>query len=943
MSAASPLPGDTAPSSDDWKAIFALLDAALELRADETEAWLASLAPEQARHADAVRALLDSRAAIETADFLRKPADARLDTPGDSAGARPAAESPGAFSGKLVGPYRLVREIGQGGSASVWLAARADGLLERTVALKLPHLSWSGPAFAERLARERSILASLTHPNIARLYDAGVDAHGRPWLALEYVDGQPIDSHARSRGLATRPRVELLLQAARGVGHAHSQLVVHRDLKPSNILVDAHGRVHLVDFGIARLVELPSAGPSSASTLTVTAGRALTPDYASPEQIRGEVIGTASDVYSLGVVAYELLAGRRPYRLDPRLGTTGLADEIGRVDVATPSSAVVGNPDLRRSLGGDLDAIVLRALAKAPAARYPTIDAFADDLQRHLDGAPVVARPPSTRYVLGRWMRRHRVETGIAVALLLAVLGGAYATALVAVAVGAGALVALWQRNRALREADRARAAMERAEQVKAFIASIFTQAVPRAGKGGPVAAAELLQAAALRVETDLAGQPQVAAELGALIGASLNELGEMRAGLDWLPKAAALCSRELGPTHRLTLQTRHRWIEAANTIGELDASEPLLQPLLDDLRVVRPAEPQLLVRTLQSQAFVHTKRGREVEAMAALREAVEVATRELGEASSDALSARSSLSNTCIHFGRAAEALEAVEPALAPVFLTYGGQRPHPMLSMVERCHADALILNQRPREAAAILAQVLADQRALDAVETTRVRVMLSTVGKAALARGRFAEAEAVYAEADAMHRRLTGGRNDEGASLAAWRALVAVQRGDGEAALAHLQRCDALMAGRGEALSTRASRDATEALALATVGRSADALALLDAMAADGGRGVGAVAVRATRARAVVLRTTARLDEARRVAETCLADVDTDPLAPALDLGFVALEARCACAALGDAASAESHAARAAAIWERGQVDAPELRALLSNRSDASPNPT
>ena len=580
-------------SRGDWQEVFTLLDTALELDPAARAAWLADLdglGPEQARLSPLLHHLLAAHAEIATGEFLRAPPTFVFGPP--MAGAGLAAQA-------LVGPYRLLREIGQGGMASVWLAERADGLLDRRIALKLPHPGWGDAPrltplapFTDRMARERNILASLTHPHIARLYDAGLTEEGRPYLALEYVDGEPIDAYAAAHGLGLRARIELVVQVARAVAHAHARLVVHRDLKPSNILVDAAGQAHLLDFGIAVLVDaqigdvLPAAtpvpalatalatalAPDPAAPLTQSAGRALTPDYASPEQIRGDAIGTASDVYSLGVVLFELLAGARPYRLERGLGAAALADASERIEVPAPST-VATDAGRRRQLEGDLDAILARALAKASGERYRTMDALADDLERHLRGEPVQARPHSHWYQAERWVRRHKIETAIALALPVAALGGAYAQVLVLLALAAGATVALWQRNRALAQAERARVALERAEQVKGFIASIFTHAVPHAGRGGAVTAAELLAAAALRVEADLAGQPEVAAELGLLIGASFNELGEMRAGLEWLGKVVEHCTRALGATHRFSLQSRWRLAEAANSLGELALS----------------------------------------------------------------------------------------------------------------------------------------------------------------------------------------------------------------------------------------------------------------------------------------------------------------------------------------------------------------------------------
>ena len=314
------------PFEAHWPAISALLDEALNLPVPERALWLEGLVGEQAAHREALRALLAHQAEVETDDFLN--ALPTLDT------ADPAPSLGRLAAGSSVGAYRLIAEIGQGGMGTVWLAERTDGMMNRRVALKLPRIVW-GDTFAERLAREREILATLEHENIARLYDAGIDGHGRPFLAMEYVDGEPIDAYCRTHALPVRERVALLLQVMAAVSHAHSRLVVHRDLKPSNILVTGEAKVKLLDFGIAKLLE----GDSTLRTaLTELSGRALTLDYASPEQIRGEPLGTASDVYSMGVVAYELLAGARPYRLT-RATAAELEESIATVEPERASSS----------------------------------------------------------------------------------------------------------------------------------------------------------------------------------------------------------------------------------------------------------------------------------------------------------------------------------------------------------------------------------------------------------------------------------------------------------------------------------------------------------------------------------------------------------------------------------------------------------------------------
>jgi tetratricopeptide (TPR) repeat protein/predicted Ser/Thr protein kinase len=318
--------------------------------------------------------------------------------------------------------------------STVWLAERADGMVKRRVALKLPRAVW-GDAFAERLEREREILASLEHEHIARLYDAGVDAQGRPFLAMEFVEGEPIDAYCRAQALSVRERVALLLQVMAAVAHAHTRLVVHRDLKPANILVSTDGRVKLLDFGIAKLLE---GDRTQGTALTEMGGRALTPDYASPEQIRGESLGTATDIYSMAVVAYEVLAGARPYRL--KRGTAAEIEEaVANVEPQLASAAAT-TPEARKALRGDLDAILNHGLKKLTTQRYPSMEVFAQDLQRYLQSEPVLARPDSRRYRASKFARRHALAISMTSALSCAVL--------------VGAAISLWQ-ARIAREAQR--------------------------------------------------------------------------------------------------------------------------------------------------------------------------------------------------------------------------------------------------------------------------------------------------------------------------------------------------------------------------------------------------------------------------------------------------------------------------------------------------------
>ncbi len=458
------------PDAERLKRVNVLLEQALALPEGERAAWLAALPP---RHADLLpmlRALL-ARAAVETDDFLAQPLRLGIDEFDDP-------DEPADRAGDLIGPYRLLRELGAGGMASVWLAERVDGSLQRQEALKLPRAGWA-PGLARRMARERDILATLEHPRIARLYDAGVTPAGRPWLAMELVDGQAIDAYCAAHRLGVEACVRLVLQVADAVAHAHARLVVHRDLKPSNILVTPAGEVRLLDFGVAKLLE-----HEAAPGLTQLLGRAVTPDYAAPEQLSGRPVGVAADVYALGVVLYELLAGQRPYRLQ-RDSLGALEEAILEAEVAPPSTRVA---DRRRAraLRGDLDTIVLKALRKDPAERYPSVEALAADLERHLRGEPVRARPDGLAYRAAKFVRRHRWGVGATAAF----------TTLLAVALG----VSLWQARAIERERDRADVELQQSQAALEFFNTLLTEH------------ADAAQTAALR--RLLAGGERVAGEL---------------------------------------------------------------------------------------------------------------------------------------------------------------------------------------------------------------------------------------------------------------------------------------------------------------------------------------------------------------------------------------------------------------------------------------------
>jgi WD40 repeat protein/serine/threonine protein kinase len=414
-------------SAPEFSRLSALWDESIEMASAERDAWLVALESREPRLGAVLREMFtlqsgdQGRRFLETRDLVASHVASLVDA------------DPG-LVGKQFGPYRVLALLGHGGMGSVWLAKRSDGLFTRQVALKLIHPALKSRVLSERFAREREILASLNHPHIARLLDAGSAEDGQSYLALDYVAGTPLTTYCDECHLSVRERMELYRQVLSAVQYAHAHLVIHRDLKPANILVTVEGQVQLLDFGIAKLL---SEGEAKETELTQLGGRALTPDYAAPEQIAGAPVTTAADVYALGVMFYELLTGARPYRLK-RESRGALEEAILQVDPVAPSRSLLSEAaaaarvstvrKLGKALAGDLDTIALKSLKKAPVERYATVNAFGEDIERYLRGDVVLAQPDSVAYRALKFARRHWVGIAAAGVLLLTLAGGLAAT-----------------------------------------------------------------------------------------------------------------------------------------------------------------------------------------------------------------------------------------------------------------------------------------------------------------------------------------------------------------------------------------------------------------------------------------------------------------------------------------------------------------------------------
>jgi serine/threonine-protein kinase len=556
--------------------LSSLFDEALSLPTTGRETWLAALGQRDPDASTRVRALLASLAAARSEGLLedRTILDARVAAVlGDD----------DTLTGRQIGPYRVLQPIGHGGMGTVWLAERADGLFERKIALKLVHLSIVGSAAAERFARERTILASLDHPQIAKLLDAGIGPEGQPYLALEYVEGVPLTLYCDARKLEIGARIALFAKVLSAVHYAHTNLVIHRDLKPSNILVTAAGDVRLLDFGIAKLVTRD--GEARETELTQLGGRAFTPEYASPEQVAGTSITTASDVYALGVVLYELLCGQRPYAMK-RESRAALEEAILEAEPVRPSQSSFTDaaaaarsstsPALRRALTGDLDTIALKALKKEPSERYASAHEMQQDLERFQRGEPVLARADSSAYRLRKFVARNKLAVAAAAATTLAL---SIALAL-----------ALWQASVAREQARVAQSEATRATAVQDFLLNLFqanSVEQPDPIKARQTTARELLDLGGARIDESLKSAPEARATV-------LDTLADMYYQLGMNAEAAKQRSREVaalkeahGPNNP---QIAYALIKYASDIADLPQRSEVLPTLNEAARILDAA-----------------------------------------------------------------------------------------------------------------------------------------------------------------------------------------------------------------------------------------------------------------------------------------------------------------------------------------------------------------
>jgi len=543
-----------------WQRLSPWLDRLLALPEPDRAAWLDDLAGRDPGLAAELRDLLRGPAASRQSDLIEGSAPHLASLAADT-------QTP-PLAGQRIGAYTLIEPLGEGGMGAVWLAERSDGRYEARAAVKLLHGGLVQRTLAARFRREGAILARLSHPHIARLIDAGLTDAGQPYLVLEHVAGQRIDRWCDEHRLDLRARIVLFDQVLQAVQHAHAQLVVHRDLKPGNVLVDGDGRVKLLDFGIAKLLDTDDA-PLEATELTREGGRVLTPQYAAPEQTQGDTITIATDVFALGLLLYVLLAGQHP-RVDAQGRHTMVPGELPRPSRVVLDSSRRGPQELdaaaaargttptrlAHALAGDLDNILAKALRADPGERYGTVAAFADDLHRHLDGQTVSARPDSLAYRMSRFVGRHRLGVTSAGAALAAIIGLA--------------VIADQQRRAAERERDAASRQQAAAEAVAFFMQELVGQVGPTGTARTP---AELVDYAQRRAEQLFFDAPEVMARLNRsfwVLNWTLARRPERQRNAEVIADAASRIDDRLARTDALCSATAED-LDKRKTIADID------------------------------------------------------------------------------------------------------------------------------------------------------------------------------------------------------------------------------------------------------------------------------------------------------------------------------------------------------------------------------------
>lgn len=556
----------------DWQQVEALLDAVLDLPPEKRTAYL----DEQCADHLELRQEVDALLALETQAQARfgESLDDFAGTFVDHLHTESEHQEAAPLTGQRVGAFRIIKALGRGGMGTVYLAERDDGSFSQRVALKIVRRGLDTDDILARFRYERQILAGLEHPHIARLIDGGMTDDGRPYFAMEYVDGQPLITYADAHRLTTHQRLALFRTVCEAVQYAHQNLVIHRDLKPSNIFVTAEGQIKLLDFGIAKLLDEETTGAPQ----TRTGLQLMTPEYAAPEQVKGERVSLATDVYQLGVLLYELLTGHRPYHLPSRVQReieriileeepTRPSTVIGaRYDETTTPASISATRQtslekLRRELSGDLDRIVLKALGKTPTLRYTTVAQFSEDVQRYLTGLPILARRPTLRYRATKFVRRHRI--GVVATLSVVLFGLAFS---------------FYHTKRITAERNVAQREAATAQAVTTFMVDLFASNDPFLANGDTLNAVELLERGAEKAVTDLNDQSEVQAKVLYTFGKVYGNMGYYQRAEPYLVQALELARVVYGAAHADLIDPLASMGLVNHYLGRLDEAEQYLQ-----------------------------------------------------------------------------------------------------------------------------------------------------------------------------------------------------------------------------------------------------------------------------------------------------------------------------------------------------------------------------
>jgi serine/threonine protein kinase/tetratricopeptide (TPR) repeat protein len=767
------------PSSDTqrWLKISAHLDRALDLSPLERDAWLKELAATDPESASELAALLADHRQLRAQGFLD---------------ASPLTESEASLSGVVIGAYTLISRIGDGGMGSVWLGRRSDGRYEGQVAIKLLNAALVGRGGEERFRREGVILGRLGHPHIASLIDAGVSNTGQPYLVLELVNGEHIDVYCDDRRLSVERRIRLFLDVLSAVSHAHANLIVHRDLKPSNVLVNQAGAVKLLDFSIAKLME-----ESAVSRLTQDSGGALTPKYAAPEQVSGDPITTGTDVYSLGVLLYELVSGQHPYGTAVKSSkdfTRAIVDQdplpLGTAFVrASPESRSLvaaqrsTTPDkLTRALGRELETILYKCLKKSPAERYGSVSELADDLKRYLDDQPITAKPDTVRYRAAKFVRRHRRGLGLVAVVSVAIV----------------AIVAFYT-VQLTRERDRARAQAEKASRVSELLTSVLLSADPyrdpdSSGDGVATPSARaLLDTLAARITNELSDQPEVQAEMLTVIGRTYERLGLIDKALPMLERALEIGRRSYRLPDARVAQTLNDLGVLQRRLGNFPAALPLLSESLSMRRAALGNEDKDVAVTLSEYGRVLRDLGRLDEAESPTREALAIRTRLFGDEHREVATNKSDLGLLLMDRGEIAEAERLFRENLATTERLLGGE--HPNAAAAKNFVGNVLAVKGEFDEAEKLQRESLVVRQRIFGHGNPESAFAVQSLATTLEMQGRSQEAESLLSDAHAIVTAALGADNPRVVNMAVDLSRVRIARGHAADVEAMLRRALAM----------------------------------------------------------------------------------------------------------------------------------------------------